>query len=128
MIVVKTNVKWLVAIVMFLSIGIISKAPHALAESNKSQAENTNELLVKYAGDYRTFSEILIDREVERVESIADQVELLTFPKDTDMEAVKVALENDPSVAYVEPNYERRLFTAVNDPYYHNQWWVPNVK
>jgi len=124
----KTGVKWLVAIVMFLSIGIMSKATYTFAESNEFQVENTKELLVKYADDYRTLSEPLIERKVVSMESIADQVELLTFPENTDMEAVKIELENNPSVAYVEPNYERHLFTAANDPYYNNQWWVPHVK
>ena len=55
--------------------------------------------------------------DVEGVEVIAPQVELLTLTKDADVEAVKMQLENDPTVELVESNVERQIHGTVNDPY-----------
>lgn len=89
---------------------------------------NTNELLVKYSADYRSLASERSLEGIEEIEVIAPQVELLTFENHINLEQVKRALESDPAVDYVEPNYERQLFSIVNDPYYSNQWWIPHVK
>lgn len=88
----------------------------------------TNELLVKYSSDYRSMASTKILQDVETMESIAPEVELLTFSDDADMEAIRIQLENNPSIEYVEPNYERHLLTVLDDPYTSSQWWLPHVK
>jgi len=88
----------------------------------------TNELLVKYSSDYRSLASTEILQDVEIMESIAPQVKLLTFSDDADMEAIRIQLENNPSIEYVEPNYERHLLTVLDDPYMSSQWWIPHVK
>jgi len=98
------------------------KIIHADVASNVS-----NELLVKYSSDYRSLASSEILQDVETIEIIAPQVELLTFSDDADMEAIRTQLENDSSVEYVEPNYERHLLTVLEDPHTSSQWWLPHV-
>jgi len=88
----------------------------------------SNELLVKYVNDYQLLAATEMLEDVETVEAIAPWVELLTFSDDADMDAIRTELENDPSIEYVEPNYERHLLTVLDDPHTSSQWWLPHVK
>lgn len=91
-------------------------------------AAEHREWLVKYSTDYRTLSEVRMLHEATHVERISDEVDLITFPADLNEEEIVTFFENDASIEYAEPNYERFLFAPVNDPHYDNQWWIPYVK
>ena len=102
------------------------------AESEDIEEAGRNGFLVKYRSPdvegNRSLAEVKSLQDVEDVEIISPQVELLTVREGADLESIKAQLENNPSVEFVEPNYERELYGATNDPYYYNQWWVPHVK
>ncbi|MFS0576606.1 S8 family peptidase [Sporosarcina sp. 179-K 3D1 HS] len=90
-------------------------------------AEVPNEWLVKYKEPTRSLA-AREQPETESVEKIAPQVELLTFPEEMSPADIEQELKKDPLIEYVEPNMERRLMMAVNDPHYSKQWWIPHVK
>lgn len=117
-----TFIKIMAALLLVLLVPGI-KAIHASAESDE-----TTEVLVKYVSDVRSLTDMTTLQGIGTTETIAPQVELVTLSADVDREAIITQLENDPSVDYVEPNYERHLLFTVNDPGYGEQWWVPHVK
>ncbi len=54
------------------------------------------------------------------------KVRLYQLPQDVDVKAAVVRFGQNPIVDFAEPNYSRGL-SAVNDPYYPNQWSLHNA-
>lgn len=119
-----TKFKWVILLILLLS--VVGVYP-AEAQQHDMEDPIPNELLVKYSTDYRSMLLVGEVTEIVDVDIIAPQVQLLTFAEDADMEMVTAALENDPSVEFVEANYERAIQSTVNDPHYRQQWWIPHI-
>lgn len=119
--------KKIITIITVILLLFILPSPN-ITHGYVEESHLSNELLVKYASDYRLLADARVLQEVETVETIAPQVELLTFQADADMAAIKTQLENDSTIEYVEPNYERHLLSTMSDPDFSKQWWIPHVK
>ncbi len=94
----------------------------------------TDELLVVYKDDpidLADASEEIEDVEVlsqEEVttESVGKSVDLIEVSADVPLSEAASAIESDPAVESVQPNYKYSLMTtSTNDPYYSQQYYIP---
>ena len=91
------------------------------------QSYSSNQVIVKYKTSSRIptpqkYPDVILEKGL-----LLERVVVLNVTEGK-VNDVIAAMENDPDIEYVEPNYIMTASFVPNDPYYHLQWHFPKIQ